>query len=882
MKRVLTFLILTVSLGLSLMAGHYDHENPVADPGAVVVCGNARFTVLTPELIRMEWNENGKFEDNKTLTFVNRNLTVPKFSKSVSKSGATVKTDALTLRYRNDGKPFDAKNLEITMKVDGKNVKWTPGMDNPGNLMGTTRTLDGAYGYRLGKGREMEPGLLSRDGWTVIDDSSNLLLVPNDSHWEEWVEPRGNGENQDLYFFGYGHDYKKALGDYQKVAGRAMLPPKYTLGYWWSRYWQYSDDELQTIVDRMRSYDLPIDVLIVDMDWHNTYGLQSKNAKKDDVGQRVGWTGYSWQKELFPSPKNFLEWTKRENLKTALNLHPASGIQPQEDCYEAFIKDYEWNKPGEPVPFHIDDPKWADSYFNVVLSPMEEMGVDFWWLDWQQWLESKFTPGLSNTFWLNHTFFHHAGENAADSSEVNQRPFIYHRWGGLGSHRYPLGFSGDTYTAWETLAFLPWFTATASNVNYGYWGHDIGGHLFKKDIKETDPELYLRWLQYGVFTPIFKTHSTKDNRIVRYPWAFPEHQFMMRDALQLRYALIPYIYNAARENYDTGVGMCRPMYYEYPDLEKAYNVPGQFFFGPDIIATAVAVPVDSVTGLAPRKMWFPEGEWFDFSTGNVYKGNAEYDLGYTLDENPFFVRSGAILPMNPKNVRSIQVPCDTLVLTFIPGAEGSLRHYEDDGETEAYLDTYATTPVDRTLKGNDIHVNIGKREGSYQNAPDVRSYELRFPATMPPVKVIVDGEEYAYARFPGVGSWGYDGMSLQPVIYTEPLPVDKDIEVVLEYGDTNPYAQSLQGKQGLFRRFRQLTPEFKEEQCNNGESMKMLPEGYLRASQCSNFIQENPGEIVRYLNDFDKAIEELPSVMAAHEYSSPAFKARVLKQVTKD
>ena len=657
-----------------------------------------------------------------------------------------------------------------------------------------------------------------------------------------------------------------------------MLPPKYTLGYWWSRYWQYSDDELQDIVDKFHSYDIPIDVLIVDMDWHDTYGLRRNDPKKDEYGQRIGWTGYTWQKELFPSPSNFLEWVKRSNLKTALNLHPASGIQPYEECYDAFTKAYGWDKPGESVPFKIDDPKWADAYFNIVLSPMEKTGVNFWWLDWQQWLESKFTPGLSNTFWLNHTFFHHARENGEDVSGSNKRPFIYHRWGGLGSHRYPLGFSGDTKTAWETLAFLPWFTSTASNVNYGYWGHDIGGHQFEKDVKETDPEIYLRWLQYGVFTPIFKTHSSKDNRIVRYPWAFPKHQFMMRDAIQLRYALAPYIYNAARENYDTGVGMSRPMYYEYPEMEKAYNSPEQFFFGPDIIATAVAAPIDSITGLAPRKMWFPAGEWFDFSTGNLYKGDAEYDLSYTLDENPFFVRSGAILPMNPKKVRSLQVPCDTLVLTFIPGEKGTLRHYEDDGETEAYFDTFAVTNVDRSLKGNDICVKIGKRDGTYNNAPDHRSYELRFPATMPPAKVIVDGKEYPYARFPEPGTWSYEGMSLQPVVYTSSLPVDRDIDVTLVYGDTAPYSEKLYGKQGLFRRFRNLTPEFKEEQCNNGESMQMLPEGYLSASQCANFILENPTEITTYLNAFDEAMRNLPTVMDEHKYSSINFKNRVLKQ----
>ena len=668
MKRAtILFTVLWLTLGAAA-AG-----NPKADPRAVVEAGNARFTVLTPQLIRMEWSEDGRFEDRATLTFVNRETPVPDFKVRDTKSRLTITTPALTLTYTKGGK-FSDKNLKAVFRLNGREVVWTPGTEDPQNLMGTTRTLDGCDGRKLGR-EPMEQGLLSRAGWSVVDDSGRHVLTPDGSAWKEWVEARPAGDRQDLYLFAYGHDYKQALADFQLVAGRAPLPPKYTFGYWWSRYWQYSDNEFVDLVQKLKSVDIPIDVLIVDMDWHETWGLRKKNPAKDEYGQRIGWTGYTWQKELFPSPANFLRWTENEQLKVALNLHPASGIQPYEDVYEPFTREYGWTEKGKSVPFHIDEQKWADAYFKTVLNPMERQGVDFWWLDWQQWMESKFTPGLSNTFWLNYTFFHHA-----EQQNPALRPFIYHRWGGLGSHRYPLAFSGDTYAKWETLAFLPYFTATSSNVNYGYWGHDIGGHMFKKETKATDPELYTRWLQYGVFTPIFKTHSTKDPRIERYLWFFPDHLFVMRDAIRLRYTLAPYVYNAARENYDTGVGMCRPMYYDHPERDEAYNVPEQFMFGNDILATAVVEPVDSVTGLAARRIWFPEGRWYDCATGAMYEGGRTEELHYTLSENPWYARAGAILPMNPQTVKNLQQPCDTLVLTFIPGADGELVHHEGHQE----------------------------------------------------------------------------------------------------------------------------------------------------------------------------------------------------------
>ena len=418
MKNI-AVLLATLTFLLPVSAAH-----PKADPQAVVTSGNARFTVLTPQLVRMEWSEDGVFEDRATLTFINRTTPVPEFRVRESRSKLTITTSALTLTYGKNGK-FTPENLKVVFRLNGKDVTWTPGMEDPQNLMGTTRTLDGCDGNKLG----------------------------------------------------------------QLVAGRAPLPPKYTFGYWWSRYWQYSDDEFRDLVSKLRSMDVPLDVLIVDMDWHETWSLRKNNAPTDEYGQRIGWTGYTWQKELFPSPANFLQWTENEGLKVALNLHPASGIQPYEDVYEDFTRAYGWTEKDKSVPFHIDEKKWADVYFQTVLAPMEKEGVDFWWLDWQQWRESKFTPGLSNTFWLNHTFFRHAEESCPD-----QRPFIYHRWGGLGSHRYPLAFSGDTYATWATLAYLPYFTATASNVDYGYWGHDIGGHMFHKDQPATDPELYTRWL----------------------------------------------------------------------------------------------------------------------------------------------------------------------------------------------------------------------------------------------------------------------------------------------------------------------------------------------------------------------------------------------------
>ena len=870
MKQTIKFALCVLLLCLPLLA--LAQQNPKADDKAIVVAGNARFTVLTPELIRMEWSADGVFEDRATLTFVNRKTDVPHYKVTNSRNKVVIRTDKLSLTYIK-GEKFAANNLSAEFMLNGKRVVWHYGDADSLNLMGTTRTLDKCNGWNLNPKDPMEPGVISRAGWSVIDDSSRHLLVDTQSHWKQWVECRTDVDRQDLYLFAYGHDYMKAVADYITLAGRIPLPPKYAFGYWWSRYWQYSDNELRDLIGQMRSLDIPIDVLIVDMDWHETWGLRRKNAELDDSGQRKGWTGYTWKEQLFPAPATFFEWCRSENLKTALNLHPASGIQPYEEPYERFVEAYGWTEKGKSVPFKIDEQKWADAYFKTVLGPFEQIGVDFWWLDWQQWKLSKYTKDLSNTFWLNHTFNHHSEERG------DERPMIYHRWGGLGSHRYQVGFSGDIMINWESLSFLPWFTSTASNVGYGYWGHDIGGHAFEIRNSQTDPELYLRWLQYGVFTPIFKTHCTKNSNIERRIWQFPDHFFYMRDAIRLRYTLAPYIYNAARQTYDTGIAMCRPMYYYYPKCREAYDMKEQHMFGDDLLISAIVKPADKATGIAQRDIWFPEGKWYDMSSGRLIEGGQTLTLSYTLAENPYFARAGAIIPMNPSTVKSLQENCNTLVLTFIPGADGQLSLYEDDGISKNYADNYATTKVTKRSDANSITVVISARQGSYKGAEQSRKYELRFPAQMPPKSVKVNGVEVEYKRYAKAGQWGYDGYSLSPIVYTDFVDCDKDCTVELIFDpELQQHQPRLYGKQGIFNRCLALTPEFKESYAISYDPYPLLPDEYMNVSQTPNFIMEYPSRIVEWLDRYEQSFEQCIPALEGSGRVDDTFMTKLKKQ----
>ena len=361
-------------------------NDPAASPDAMVTVGQARFTVLTDRMVRMEWSEDGRFEDRGTLVAVNRRFPAASFRRRSDDGWTVLETDALTLRYRDGSGRFAPENLEVHVAAAGVDTRWRPGMEPTGNLGATIRTLDGV------KDRvDLGDGLLSRDGWALVDDSGSPLLTGDPA----WVEPRPPGDRQDWYLLGYGHAYQDALRDFARVSGPMPLPPRYAFGVWWSRYWAYTDTEFRGLVDDFDRYDVPLDVLVVDMDWHNTFELRWEGQELDGAGQRKGWTGYTWNPAFFPDPEGFLSWIHGRGLKVPLNLHPASGVQPWEEAYPRMARAVGVDPATELyIPFRIEDRRWTDAYFANVIHPLERQGVDFWWLDWQQWGETSI-PGLN-------------------------------------------------------------------------------------------------------------------------------------------------------------------------------------------------------------------------------------------------------------------------------------------------------------------------------------------------------------------------------------------------------------------------------------------------------------------------------------------------------
>ncbi len=656
---------------------------PLARPEAIIQGDHYRFTILTSRMIRMEYAEDGRFEDRPTQTVWNRDFPVPSFRIVEDDTELQIITEHVHLHYTKG--PFAENTLYVDVLGNFSTYYSRYTFGGPlRTLKGTARTLDHADGEI-----PLEEGIISRQGYAAIDDSASFVLTE-----DHFVEPRQDGA-KDIYYFGYGHDYKQALKDFYHLTGPTPMLPRQVLGNWWSRYWRYNEKEYKDLMTRFKKEDVPFSVSVIDMDWHVT-----------DIPEKYGsgWTGYTWNRDLFPDPRGFLKWLKDDDRMVTLNLHPADGVRGFEEAYEAMAVAMGLDPDTEDrIPFDFSDKTFIENYFTKLHHPHEADGVDFWWIDWQQGANSKI-KGLDPLWMLNH---YHALDIARDGN----RPLIFSRYAGPGSHRYPVGFSGDTIISWASLKFQPYFTATASNIGYGWWSHDIGGH----QRGEKDDELSTRWLQYGVFSPIMRLHSTMSIFNGKEPWRYSvEAEQVMKRYLRLRHQLVPYIYTMNARNHFDGLPLVSPMYYEHPEDELAYAVPNQYYFGTEMMVAPIVEPMNQKLHVAATTAWLPDGEWFDFFSGHRYTGGKQMRLFRKLDEQAVLAKAGAIIPLgrHVEHSNALHNP-EHLDVHVFPGASNQFTLFEDDSVGVAHRDgenVETSFELDWVARTMTIAAPIGKQE----------------------------------------------------------------------------------------------------------------------------------------------------------------------------
>ncbi len=696
---------------------------PAARKESMVEAEGVRITVLTDRLFRIEQEEGGHFCDKATQSVWYRKLPPVEFRREGENGELRISTGRVTLVWTGS-----IENSYVLFADRKAKVL----LSNEGNLLGTCRTLDNCDGtrwipYNPKEDRERQltlgTGVVSETGVALVDDSNSLLLEEDGT-----LAVREHAE-RDVYVFAYGQDYRGAVQALYGICGKTPLIPRFALGNWWSRYHAYTEKEYLHTMDSLAERRLPFTVATVDMDWHWSETLDevkqiSAQGKNDEAhGGNSGWTGYSWNTELFPDYRRFLKELHERKLRVTLNLHPADGVRYFEDCYREMAEAMGIDPvTEEKIPFNIAEERFINAYFNVIHKPYEHDGVDFWWIDWQQGSRSAL-EGLDPLWALNH---YHYLDNG-----VEHAPLILSRYCGTGSHRYPLGFSGDTYVTWDTMKYLPYFTATASNIGYTWWSHDIGGHM--KGYK--DDELYVRFVQFGVFSPINRLHNTNLPVLTKEPWAYQNGTGLIAEEyLRLRHRMIPFLYSASYETRDKGLALIEPMYYAYPDREEAYRYKNEYLFGGQMIVAPVTEKSEE-QGMARIPVWLPEGIWTDFFTGKEYSGGGERTMVRTLDSMPVLIKEGGFFVLDDREYTNDTENPDCLKV-FSCSGNGSYTLHEDTEGKQA--DTvFCSEAPEQGMQRLTICCH-----GEKEQLP-VRRYCIRF-CNIPEgeVSVRADGKEY--------------------------------------------------------------------------------------------------------------------------------------------
>ncbi|GAA0906501.1 TIM-barrel domain-containing protein [Streptomyces asiaticus] len=629
-------------------------------------------------------------------------------------------------------------------------------------LGGYRRSLDGLNGDNGAPATT--PGLLYKDGWYLLDDTSSALYDTGTRQVTQRPS-RGGMPYQDGYVFGYGHAYKRALSDLATLTGPPKLLPQWAYGVWYSEYIdRTAADYRNTILPAFRAEGVPLDVLVTDTDF------KSPNT----------WSGWEMDTAKFPDPKGFFDWSAAQGLHNTLNTHPSilSG-DPQFAQAQATAKG-KLRKggcasaanagPGDCYTFDWGDPDQLKAYMDLHRT-MSGQGNDFWWPDWCCDNSQSSLPGVTPDAWINQQY-------AADADKTIGRGFVVSRaYGSLqaggysGQQALPTGpwadkrttvhFTGDTASTWGTLkAEVGYTPGEAAATGMSAISHDIGGHNDTTGLTGSErytsggttrttyklpDDMYARWVQLGTFQPIDRLHSNHSDRL---PWQYGAAARASADAfLNLRENLVPYTYGLAQTANATGVPVTRPTYLEYPDEPQAYATSGsEYFYGPDMLVAPVTTPGATAT----TSVWFPPGsQWTDYFTGRTYEGGTTQNITSGLDTMPVFVRAGAVVPTRTDNVTgNDKAPLTKVTLAVTAGASGSYALYEDNGTTTRRGHS-AVTKIRYRENGPRRTLTISPTAGTFHGQVTTRQWTVSLrgvtaPSTVRVGKVRLSPDRYRF------------------------------------------------------------------------------------------------------------------------------------------
>lgn len=634
----------------------------------------------------------------------------------------------------------------------------------------------------------------------------------------------------DWYFYQY-NNFREALSTWKTILGTQELVARPMLGTFWSQNYPWTNQStnfsiVTGVLDNYYNYEIPLSVLVLDMDWHNRHEYDPLCAT---------WGSWDFNLTAYPDPQQFIDYIHSTDgpvghpLMLALNVHPQTGVDHCMVKYNeiARLLDFDTST-NATIPCDMGNRSFVNALWSVYYHSEPLLGMDFAWTDYT----GCGNYPVNSLLWSNLVY-------AWERNTINnQRPIGFSRNGGIGNHRVPIGFSGDTFQHELTLDFEIQTTSLAANSLFGYWSHDIGGFHSgsgapgtSNTTNTTGAELYLRWLQFASVAPIFRTHCGGcgpdppatcqcDRRI----WLFTSHFYFMRDAFRLRNALLPYIYNAAKYSFDTGISFVRPLYLDYQEyMDTIQLYPHQYNFGSDIIVSPISGSMNgNIYGSISKSMWIPPGNWSQFRNGTVVTGSMEKsnptidNRMYRVNDIPMFIKTGSIIPLATNNTANIASTSPGLMWMMYAQSKDEVSStinnnvtvYEDDGQSTAYYANNTTVAV-YTESGyrwdtnnNVLYYTVNPSIGTYSTMPvtrssmalQIRGYTNAFSTN--PTQILINNQPATPSSGSGEGCilncW-YIMMNLdiyQSLVYPEGslnivigenIPLNKGIQIEVHY-----------------------------------------------------------------------------------------------------
>ncbi|MFT3680136.1 MAG: glycoside hydrolase family 31 protein [Ferruginibacter sp.] len=594
---------------------------------------------------------------------------------------------------------------------------------SPGEgLYGLGQYRDNFFNLR-GKTRELVqfntqvcvPVVLSTNGWGIFWDNASRTIFKDDTTGMSFHSDEGRATN---FFVFIGERLDDLVQQYRKHTGDAPLMPKWALGYHQSRNRYVTQQDAIDVVKRMRTEKIPVNSIFIDYFFWGKYGMGS----------------HHFDEAFFPEPKKMMDTFHKYNTKSVVTIWAAfdSGSRNYQ-----VLKENNYLLKGATIfngatiydPFN---PKAAAMYWRLAKDSLMHLGIDGWFLDGPE-------PDIVETFLKTNTYLgpaptvrnlyslYHSSNFYKGLLQVHpgKRPYIITRSGWASQQYYgTVVWSGDIKTTFDELK-----TQVTAGLNFTatgipYWTTDIGGYDGGDPENPAYRELFVRWWQYGMFCPIFRSHG---HRVRGNVGELPNELWAYGDTVQkictaydnFRYRLMPYIYSLAAAVTNKQYTPMRLLAFDFAKDKNVFDIKDQFMYGPAFLVNPV-----TDAGITKREVYLPKGSnWFDFWTAKFFEGGQIIHADAPIENIPVFVRAGSIIPFGPVQQFVDEKAANPVDISVYAGADGKFSLYEDEGESFNYKKG-AYSIIDLTWNNATKELTIGKRKGSFAGMLKTRKFNV--------------------------------------------------------------------------------------------------------------------------------------------------------------